>query len=955
MTPNGNNSNNVYSTVVTVTGDGTYTTAMGTNPGGYLPTTLGNYQWVAVYSGDSNNGGATEPYGDEPQNVNSGSPALSITKTADQSSIAGGQTAGFTVTIANSGTAAANGLTLSDPLPAGGSGDINWTIDTTVGNPADFTITGSKGSQSLSLSSFFITTIGDSLSPGQSIVVHITSPTDAADVTASLSSSFNPAGTAASGVISLGTAASYSVLGLANTQINNAQVTITGNEGISAGGKLTNGAPSVITGNVYQSAAGQYTGTGTLSGSVITNASLLTQNDTDAQNAATVAAGLTATQTFAAINAATTITGNGGLNVINITGGINLNNAALTLSGTASDVFIVNVTGNSPTFAGTGGLLLAGGVTPNHVLYDFETTAGPAAGTFTSAAGETFDGTLLGTNFTFNLDGALIGGLISGGKTVTLQSATVNAGVTGALANTATLGSTNNSPSSLSASATISFNTGPVPTFDLAITKTDTATSYVPGFSTTYTIVVTDNGPSAVTGAAVNDGLPQGIASATWTAVASAGASVATSSGMGSINNDLVNLSVGSTVTFTLVALTASNASGNLSNTATVSTTVAMPADVTDSNTANNSSTVTLTQAAPKPNVTATKTADQSTITAGQTAGFIVSIANTGTAAANGVTLSDPLPAGLGNDINWTIDTSFGDHGDFTITGSVGHQVLSLASGITTLAIGQSDTVHVTGLTSANDVSGPLASLFNPAGTAASGVISLGTAASYSVLGLANTQINNAQVTITGNEGISAGGKLTNGAPSVITGNVYQSAAGQYTGTGTLSGTVITNASLLTQNDTDVQNAATVAAGLTATQTFAAINAATTITGNGGLNVINITGGINLNNAALTLSGTASDVFIVNVTGNSPTFAGTGGLLLAGGVTPNHVLYDFETTGARRPAPSPPRPGKGSTGRCWGPTSTSIWMARSSAGLSAAGRRSPFSPPRSTRTSARSP
>ena len=63
--------------------------------------------------------------------------------------------------------------------------------------------------------------------------------------------------------------------------------------------------------------------------------------------------------------------------------------------------------------------------------------------------------------------------------------------------NTATVTSTNNSPSSLSSSATISFNTGPVPTFDLAITKTDGTTTYVPGFSTTYTIVVTDNGPTA--------------------------------------------------------------------------------------------------------------------------------------------------------------------------------------------------------------------------------------------------------------------------------------------------------------------------------------------------------------------------------------------------------------------------------------------------------------------------
>ena len=43
-----------------MTGNGTYTTAMGTNPGGYALLTTGTYQWVAVYSGDGNNAGAVD-------------------------------------------------------------------------------------------------------------------------------------------------------------------------------------------------------------------------------------------------------------------------------------------------------------------------------------------------------------------------------------------------------------------------------------------------------------------------------------------------------------------------------------------------------------------------------------------------------------------------------------------------------------------------------------------------------------------------------------------------------------------------------------------------------------------------------------------------------------------------------------------------------------------------------
>ncbi len=67
VTPSVSGSGNVYSDVITigtnsgsVTGNGTYTTAMGANPGGYTPTVTGTYQWVAVYSGDRNNAGAAD-------------------------------------------------------------------------------------------------------------------------------------------------------------------------------------------------------------------------------------------------------------------------------------------------------------------------------------------------------------------------------------------------------------------------------------------------------------------------------------------------------------------------------------------------------------------------------------------------------------------------------------------------------------------------------------------------------------------------------------------------------------------------------------------------------------------------------------------------------------------------------------------------------------------------------
>lgn len=59
----------VYTDTVTVSGNGNYSTATGNNPGGYLPTATGTYEWVASYSGDANNGAYTGTKGDEPETV----------------------------------------------------------------------------------------------------------------------------------------------------------------------------------------------------------------------------------------------------------------------------------------------------------------------------------------------------------------------------------------------------------------------------------------------------------------------------------------------------------------------------------------------------------------------------------------------------------------------------------------------------------------------------------------------------------------------------------------------------------------------------------------------------------------------------------------------------------------------------------------------------------------------
>jgi uncharacterized repeat protein (TIGR01451 family) len=176
---------------------------------------------------------------------------------------------------------------------------------------------------------------------------------------------------------------------------------------------------------------------------------------------------------------------------------------------------------------------------------------------------------------------------------------------------------------------------------DLSITKTDGVTTVSPGGSITYTIVVSNAGPSAVTGATVSDVFPASLTGETFTASGTGGAS-GFSSGSGDINQT-VNLPVGATITYTVTGTVSPTASGAISNTATVSA----PAGVSDSNAANNSSTDTnvIVTGVPTTDVSVTKTGDQDPVAAGDLLTYTIVVSNNGPSAAANVTLSDAIPA----------------------------------------------------------------------------------------------------------------------------------------------------------------------------------------------------------------------------------------------------------------------------------------------------------------------
>jgi choice-of-anchor A domain-containing protein len=216
---------------------------------------------------------------------------------------------------------------------------------------------------------------------------------------------------------------SLAVFGLTGTTITNTNVDIFGNEAVYSGGSISNASASIVHGTVYEYSYGQVTGsTGSsyITGGIIRDPTDLATYNTAVLNDASVAASYTQTQTFSTINSATTVHGNGRLNVIDINGDIR---NSLILSGTTADIFVVNVSGVL-TLSGTATLGLSGGVTANHVLYNF-TSSGQ---NLTTQANNVMNGTILAANDTFNsVEGILNGEIIAKGSIKLLLNAQVTA------------------------------------------------------------------------------------------------------------------------------------------------------------------------------------------------------------------------------------------------------------------------------------------------------------------------------------------------------------------------------------------------------------------------------------------------------------------------------------------------------------------------------------------------
>jgi uncharacterized repeat protein (TIGR01451 family) len=143
------------------------------------------------------------------------------------------------------------------------------------------------------------------------------------------------------------------------------------------------------------------------------------------------------------------------------------------------------------------------------------------------------------------------------------------------------------------------------PQADLSVTVSDGKTTVVPGTGDTYTITVTNNGPSAVSSLTLTDAIPAALLNPIF--APSAGAyDVGTGVWSG------LALASGQNVTITLTGTIDPNAAGTLANTVTV----APPAGTTDPTPANN--TATDTDMTPAADLSVTVTDGKTTVAPGR-------------------------------------------------------------------------------------------------------------------------------------------------------------------------------------------------------------------------------------------------------------------------------------------------------------------------------------------------
>ena len=300
--------------------------------------------------------------------------------------------------------------------------------------------------------------------------------------------------------------------------------------------------------------------------------------------------------------------------------------APATASAGSNLTYTIGLTNNGPSSAST--VSLSDILPANTTFAALSQTGGPAFSCITPAAGAS--GTITCTAPAF-----ASGATANFSVVVQIAPATPSGTV---ISNTAIASSATSDPNGANNSSTASTTTSL--NADVMVNKIGPATAAA-GSNITYTITVTNNGPSTASALSLSDSLP---ANTTFVSEAQSSGPAFTcttpaAGATGTVNCTAASLAPGASSVFSILVKigAAVPAGSNISNTAAVSSSGA------DGNPANNSSTSTtaVTQSA---DLTVSKTGS-ATVIAGANITYSVTLTNNGPTDAATVSLSDPIPA----------------------------------------------------------------------------------------------------------------------------------------------------------------------------------------------------------------------------------------------------------------------------------------------------------------------
>ncbi|MFM9864717.1 MAG: SdrD B-like domain-containing protein [Micropepsaceae bacterium] len=603
---------------------------------------VANTATIAVPSGTSDPGAGNNSATDT--DAVTPSADLSITKTNGATSVNAGGTTSYTITVTNGGPSSVTGATLADPAVAG----LTKTSVVCSATPGQCVSAPSVASLE---SGFGL----PALASGQTYQITV-----AANVTATSGSVANaatvavPSGTTDPGAGNNSATDTDTVTPVADLSITKTD----GVASVNAGGTttytvtVTNGGPSSVTGGTLTDAVA----TGLTKTSVVCSAT--PGQCVSAPSIASLEAGFTLPALASGQTYQLTIAAN-----VTATSGSVANTATIAVpSGTndpgagnnsATDTDTVNPVADLSITKTNGATSVNAGGTTSYTIT--VTNGGPSSVTGATLA----DPAVAGLTKTSVVCSATPGQCVSAPSVASLESGfalpalasgqtyqiTVAASVTvlsGSVANTATVAvpSGTTDPGAGNNSATDTDTVTPVA--DLSITKTDGVSSVDAGGTTSYTVTVTNGGPSSVTGATLAD---PAVAGLTKTSVVCSGTpgQCVTAPSVASLEAGFALPALASGQTYQItVAANVTATSGNVANTATIE----VPSGTTDPGAGNNSATDTNT-VTPVADLAVTKTNGVSSVTALGTTSYTVTVINNGPSAVTGATLTDPVASGL--------------------------------------------------------------------------------------------------------------------------------------------------------------------------------------------------------------------------------------------------------------------------------------------------------------------